>query len=108
MGAVAACTTLHDPRTPKVVEGRSLAPYAVHQECVRLADGDRLDYRFVATEPVRFAIQYREGVAVLEPIVRDTTNEDAGIYPVRESRAYCLVWEAGASGALLDYRFVAR
>ena len=105
---VAACATVQDARTPKSVQGRVLAPYSIHQECLQLAQGDRLDYRFQSTEPLRFAIQYREGVAVLEPIVRDATREDAGIYPVSESRVYCLVWEAGAVGASLDYRFVPR
>ena len=105
---VAACAAVQDAHTPKTVHGGVVAPYATHQECVQLTEGDRLDYRFASTEPLRFAIQYREGVAVLEPIVRDATREDAGIYPVSESRVYCLVWEAGAAGASLDYRFVTR
>lgn len=74
---------------------------------MRLSKGERLDYRFETTEPVQFDIQYREGDVVLVPISRRDTRGDAGIYPVPESREYCLVWEAGAGGARLDYRFVA-
>ena len=104
---IGACTSLRDVHVPKAIHDRKVGPYAQHEECMRLEAGDRLDYRFEASEPVRFAIQYRGGGAVLEPIVRDAATEDAGIYPVSETRVYCLVWEAGAAGARLDYRVVA-
>lgn len=104
---LAGCVSAPDPRVPKIVENFNLAPYASREECVLLDKGDRLDYRFDATQPVQFAIQYREGDVVLVPISRRDTPGDAGIYPAPESREYCLVWEAGADGARLDYRFVA-
>jgi len=104
---IGACMSVPTARVAKAVHGRNVGPYAEHQECMRLEAGDRLDYRFVSTEPVRFAIQYRGGGAVLEPIVREAAIEDAAIYPVSEAQVYCLVWEAGSAGARLDYRFVA-
>ena len=104
---IGACTSMPSVHVPKAVHGRNVGPYAQHEECMRLEPGDRLDYHFVSSEPVRFAIQYRGGGAVLEPIVRDAATEDAAIYPVSEAQVYCLVWEAGAAGARLDYRFVA-
>ena len=105
--ALAGCVTTLDPRTPRVVEHFKLAAYAQREECVHVVAGDRLDYRFTASEPVRFALQYRADNAVLVPLQRDAASDDAGIYPVSETRDYCLVWEAGPAGAFLDYRFVA-
>ena len=39
----------HDrPDAPRVADGFAIAPYEFHEECARLATGDRLDYRFEA------------------------------------------------------------
>ena len=81
-----------------------LPPYEIREDCVRLAPGDRLDYSFDATEPVAFEIRYREGAAALAPIARDPTRSGAGIYLATLAREYCVVWEAGPAGALIDYR----
>lgn len=89
---------------PRVVRGMALAPYEIREDCVRLFRGDRLDYTFEATEPVAFEIRYREGPAALSPIVRSPIRSDAGIYTAPMRLEYCLVWEAGSSGALVDYR----
>ncbi|HZQ60779.1 MAG TPA: hypothetical protein VFC24_05475 [Casimicrobiaceae bacterium] len=106
-GALMSCVTAPDPHRPRIVQHVSLAAYALREECLPLVAHERLEYRFTASEPVRFALQYREANAVLVPLERDSTREDAGIYPVPETRDYCLVWEAGPGGAFLDYRFVA-
>ena len=81
-----------------------LTPYEMREECVRLAPGDRLEYDFEATEPVAFEIRYRDGATVIAPVVRDASRGDAGVFPARLPRDYCLVWEAGPAGALVDYR----
>lgn len=106
--ALSGCVTTADPRTPRVVEHFKLAAYALREECVQVLAGDRIDYLFTASEPVRFALQYRADNAVLVPLQRDAAREDAGIYAAPETRDYCLAWEAGAAGAFLDYRFVVR
>jgi hypothetical protein len=38
------------------------------------------------------------------PISRDDTRADSGIYAPLRAQEYCLMWEAGREGALLDYR----
>ena len=89
---------------PKIVSGMVLTPYDIRDDCVRLSPGDRLDYTFDATEPVAFEIRYREGAAALAPIARSGVLTDSGVYAASLAREYCLVWEAGAAGALVDYR----
>lgn len=89
---------------PKVVTAHVLAPRALHEECVRLAPGDRADYTFESTEPVAFNIHYHEGNAVVMPISRDATRADAGVFLPSLAQDYCLMWEAGPAGARIDYR----
>jgi hypothetical protein len=89
---------------PHAVSAMPLTPYESREECVRLAAGDRLDYRFEASEPVMFEIRYREGFAVIAPVVREPSRGDAGVFVAVLPRDYCLVWEAGVAGALVDYR----
>jgi len=89
---------------PRAVKGMPLAPYEARGECVRLAEGDRLEYRFEASEPVTFEIRYRDGLATIAPVVRDASLGYAGIFVAALPRDYCLVWEAGDAGALVDYR----
>ena len=93
---------------PKAVAGHPLPPYEVHEECVELKPGDRLDFSFESTEPVDFNIHYHEGNAVVMPLVREKSREDAGMYSVRIAQDYCLMWEAGAAGAVIDYRIRVR
>lgn len=92
------------PGETRTVTAMPLTPYEERGECVRLAAGDRLEYAFEASEPVAFEIRYREGAAVLAPIVRDGSRGDSGMFAARLDRDYCLAWEAGPAGALVDYR----
>jgi len=101
MGCAATSVTAD---APKVVTAMALTPYEIREDCVRLAPGDRLDFAFDATEPVAFEIHYREGAATLAPIARSDTRSDSGIYLAPLPREYCLAWEAGGAGALIDYR----
>ncbi len=89
---------------PKVVSGHPLPPYESFRECTRLSPDDRLEYSFEATDPVDFDIRYHEGDVVVAPIVRERSLADAGVFVARIARDYCLVWEAGAAGTLVDYR----
>jgi hypothetical protein len=66
--------------------------------------GERVEYDFNATEPVDFTIQYRDGNAVVSPVVREKVTGDSGVFVPRLAQDYCLTWEAGAAGAVLDYR----
>jgi hypothetical protein len=76
----------------------------MHEECLRAAVGDRIEYYFTSTEPVDFNIHFHEAGAVVMPIVRDKARDDSGVFEVRIPHDYCLMWEAGPAGASLDYR----
>ena len=83
---------------------QALAPYAMHEDCARLAVGDRVVYAFRSDAALDFNIHYQDGAAVVEPITRQGITEDAGVYAPPLAHRYCLMWEAGAAGAHLDYR----
>jgi hypothetical protein len=102
---LAACTALTvTAGTPKTVTGHPLPPYELHRECMRLAPGDRVDYSFDSSEPVAFDIRYHDGKAVVMPVARAMSRADAGVFAPPLAQDYCLAWEAGPAGALIDYR----
>ena len=92
------------PDEPRAVNGERLAPYQSLGECVRMRPGDRLEWSYSSADPVNFDISYREGAATLAPVVREKSQGDSGIFLARLSASYCLSWEAGPAGALVDYR----
>ena len=51
-----------------------------------------------------FNLHYHEGNAVVMPVVREQSREDAGVYAAQIAQDYCLMWEAGPAGATIDYR----
>jgi len=102
--ALCACTTAITADSPKTVRAQPIAPYEWHEECVHLDAGDRLEFAFEATAPVDFNVHYHEGKTVVMPMSRDKTRADAGVFAPSTAQDYCLMWEAGAAGALLDYR----
>jgi len=104
LGGCATGPTATD--APKVVRAYPLPSYQVHEECFKLDAGDRVEFGFESTEPVDFNIHHHEGQAVVMPISREKSREDAGIYVARLAQDYCLMWEAGAAGAVIDYRFL--
>ena len=106
--AAAVLTTACTTPPPRAASGLALAPYAATEACVDLAVGDRLDYRYRASEAVDFDIRYREGGAVVAPIVRERSRGASGIFEVRLRERYCLHWQAGNAGAFVDYRLVLR
>lgn len=101
---LAGCATPNAADAPKIVRGYPLPAYQIHEECLALKPGERVEYRFESTEPVDFNLHYHEGNAVVMPLLREKSREDAGVYSVRIAQDYCLMWEAGAAGAVLDYR----
>jgi hypothetical protein len=105
----AGCTTAPvDPALPVAVRGHAMSPYVTHEACRRVALGERIEYHFTSTFPVHFNIHYHEGGAVVMPIVRESSREDGGVYTAGVAQEYCLTWEAGPTGATLDYRFRVR
>ncbi len=89
---------------PKVASGVELAPFAIHEQCFALSAGERVAYRFSATQPVAFNVHYSQGVATIFPIDVKATREESDDFTADEQRNYCLAWEAGPQGSIIDYR----
>ena len=69
--ALAACATpAPDPYAPLDADAHEMSPYKIHEACVKLAPGDRLDWRCEAQAPVDFNIHYRAGPTVVLPVSR--------------------------------------
>ncbi len=93
-----------EPNVPKHVRELDIPAYNIREDCVKLLPGDRLEFAFESNQPVDFNIHYHEGNAVLVPYSRDATKAAADVYQPRSAQDYCLTWEAGKEGALVEYR----
>ncbi|HEV7414184.1 MAG TPA: hypothetical protein VGP14_11045 [Casimicrobiaceae bacterium] len=103
--ATVACATAPDRlEVPKVVVGVDLAPYTVYEECVLLQAGQRIGYLFRAAAPLAFNIHFHDGNAVIEPVSAASTQGESGEFSADRDETYCLMWEAGAGGSVLEYR----
>jgi hypothetical protein len=102
----AACATTDPYRldAPRSGAGVELAPYAMREECFRLDSGDRIDFYFSSTAAVAFNIHYHDANAVVMPIERTGSREASGDFEADRPEIYCMMWEAGAESALVDYR----
>jgi hypothetical protein len=108
MAVACAPTPALQRDTPRVADRLAIAPYAADEVCGDLAHGDRLDYRYEASEPIDFDLRYHEGGALVAPIVREHSTRDSGIFEARIAKRYCAHWQAGPAGTLLDYRIEIR
>ena len=100
----ACATAFITADAPKSVARHPLPPYELHEECLQLKRGDRVEFAFESTEPVDFNFHYHEGNTIVMPLVREKSRADAGLFAAQIAHDYCLMWEAGAAGALIDYR----
>ena len=89
---------------PKAVSDVELAPFAILTQCFALSEGERVAYRFTATRPVAFNVHFREGNARIIPVDVQATRDESGDFTADRGQNYCLEWEAGASGSIIDYR----
>ena len=102
---LAACAPTTLTRTePLAVNGREIAPYEFHEECGEVEAGERIDFRFTATRPVHFEIYYKDGISSIAPVVHEDSVEGSGIFPPPATRRYCLRWDVGREGAIVNYR----
>ena len=99
------CATAPQPDRyeQKRVRDHAMSPYVVHEECLRVAAGERVEYYFTSTFPIDFNIHYHEGSTVVMPITRAQTLEDSAVFTARVPQEYCLMWEAGPTGATIGY-----
>jgi len=103
---LAACAT---PDTlvgdePRTATELAIAPYEFHEECATLQAGDKVDYRFEAKAPVTFQIYYKDGITFISTVSREDVQEAGGVFNVPAARRYCVRWDAGQMGALVDFR----
>ena len=92
---------------------------AVHLACQALLSGEtdlalaggvtikvpqRIGYLFRAAAPLKFNVHFHDGNAVIEPVSAASTKEESGEFSADRDQTYCLMWEAGAAGSVLDYR----
>lgn len=102
---LAACATDSIvPDTPRDAASLAIAPYEIHEECAQTAPGDRIEYRFASSTPVRFSLYYRDDISFVSPVSRADALEYSGIFRAPDARRYCLQWEAGRRGAIVDIR----
>lgn len=106
---LAACVSApFPPNIPHAVAAQRIAPWETYEDCTDIQVGDRIDFRFDATEKVDFDLYYRQGVAVLIPLSREQLTEDSGVFDARIPGHYCLAWKAGPAGAFVSYHVLVR
>ncbi|HTS20746.1 MAG TPA: hypothetical protein VMN79_02950 [Casimicrobiaceae bacterium] len=104
---VCACATSEDRYRldqPRSGAGVELPPYGMREECFTLEADDRIDFYFASTAAVAFNIHYHDANAVIMPIERQRTKAESGDFVADRRQVYCMMWEAGAEPAMIDYR----
>lgn len=91
------------PDRPKEVRNQPIHPFETHEECLAMARGDEVEWHFAADLPVDFAVAFRDGNALVMPLVREQVRADEGRFVALADREHCLAWQAGSRGAKLDY-----
>ena len=54
--------------------------------------------------PVAFNVHFHEDNAVIMPVSTDATTSESGDFVADRKEVYCLAWEAGGEGSVLNYR----
>ncbi|MDH5288253.1 MAG: hypothetical protein OEX23_16670 [Betaproteobacteria bacterium] len=102
--SLAACAAPRlAPGEPREVRALPLPPFQENEECFAMDRGEELRWRFAADGPLDFRVQFRDGKAVVVPVVRERVAADSGRFVALAAQDYCAVWEAGRIGVLLDY-----
>lgn len=71
--------------------GKSLAAGKIHEECMMLKPGQKLEYSFAASAELNFNIHYHKGEDVAYPVRKKSASENATFAATREED-YCLMW----------------
>jgi hypothetical protein len=85
----------------------TLAPGAMHEECLRLEAGEKRRYFWKSSAPVDFNIHYHRGNEVAYPVKRERMRGDGGTFTAKDAEDYCWMWTA-KDGAKLEGRIEAR
>jgi hypothetical protein len=102
--AIACCAAFaHAADAPSTTPfTKSLEPKAMHEECVKLAAGDKRKYYWKSSAPVDFNIHYHEGNDVSFPVKRDGMRGDGGVFTAKVAQDYCWMWTARDKAAKLE------
>ncbi|MGZ5033296.1 MAG: hypothetical protein ACXWAC_08875 [Usitatibacter sp.] len=82
----------------------TLAPQAMHEECMRLDAGQRRRYHWKSDSAVDFNIHYHRGNEVFYPVKRDGMRGDGGTFAAKSGEDYCWMWTARNAPAKLEGR----
>ena len=80
----------------------TLEPKAIEEECVRLQQGEKRDYRWKSDAPVDFNIHYHRGNDVLFPVKSDRARASKGTFTAKSAEDYCWMWTGLDKTAKVD------
>src|SRR4051812_1625944 len=69
-----------------------LEPGKMHEECIRLEQGDKRRYYWKSTAPVDFNIHHHRGDEVFYPVKRERMRGDGGSFTAKAGDDYCWMW----------------
>lgn len=101
--ACSGCAVAPPPGQPLTVRAQPVPSGEFHEACGFLEADTVVAWRFVASVPVDFELNFRDGSATVAPVTRERVTEDRGRYVTLVPRTYCLSWRGGPVGAMLDY-----
>lgn len=67
-------------------------PGKVHELCVELFFGQKLEYGFISRREMNFNIHYHEGEKVVYPVADHLTREKNEIFTAMADQTHCLMW----------------
>jgi len=82
----------------------TLEPKDMHEECAKLAAGEKRSYYWKADGPVDFNIHYHQGPEVFYPVKRDGMRGDGGTFAAKVAQDYCWMWTARDKAVKLEGR----
>jgi hypothetical protein len=82
----------------------TLEPRNMHEECAKLAAGEKRSYYWKADGPVDFNIHYHDGPEVFYPVKRDGMRGDGGTFAAKAAQDYCWMWTARDKAVKLEGR----
>lgn len=69
-------------------------PGKIHEKCMVLDAGQKLEYRFTASAKLNFNLHYAKGGdQTYYPVKLDRTTGESGLYEARSREKYCVAWE---------------
>jgi hypothetical protein len=85
---------------------RSLKPGDLHEECMTLKPGSRLEYAFNTPGKLDFNLHFHAGDTVHYPVLNKDAQKLEGTFRPTIEQDYCLMWSnPGAEPLQLRYRF---